>query len=178
MVSRTADRGGKVLIPAFSLGRTQVVAHYLGRWMGEGVLPELPVYVDSPLAAQIADVHEMHTDSLGVEPAGGVEYLGDPEEAEELSGQREPCVIVASGGMCEGGRIVRHLRRHVDDPRSAVVLVSYQAPHSVGARLPGVGSGWMQRYIAGRIVQAIISILVVSMVVFTLVRLSGVADAV
>jgi metallo-beta-lactamase family protein len=135
VVSRTADRGGKVLIPAFSLGRTQVVAHYLGRWMREGVLPELPAYVDSPLAAQIADVYEAHAGCLGVQSAGGVEYLGDPEEAEEVSRQREPCVIVASGGMCEGGRIVRHLRRHVDDPRSAVVLVSYQAPHSVGARL-------------------------------------------
>jgi metallo-beta-lactamase family protein len=64
-----------------------------------------------------------------------VEYLSSAEESRRRSTQREPCVIVASGGMCEGGRIVHHLRHHIDDPRSSIVLVSYQAPHSVGAKL-------------------------------------------
>jgi metallo-beta-lactamase family protein len=138
VVRRTAERGGKVLIPAFSLGRTQVVVHYLRKWMEERVLPCLPVYVDSPLAAQVAQVYRRHAGCLGA-PLGdespGVEYLTSAHEALERSTGPEPCVVVASGGMCEGGRIVPHLRRHVDDPRSSVVLVSYQAPHSVGARL-------------------------------------------
>ena len=65
----------------------------------------------------------------------GVHYVRSPEKSKELCTRREPCIIVASGGMCEAGRVVPHLRHHLDDPRCAVVLVSYQAPHSVGARL-------------------------------------------
>ena len=64
-----------------------------------------------------------------------VGYLRTPDESKEVSTRRGPAVIVASGGMCEGGRIAQHLRLHIDDPRCAVVLVSYQAPHSVGAKL-------------------------------------------
>jgi metallo-beta-lactamase family protein len=93
--------------------------------------------VDSPLAAQVARVYERYPGHLVPEPPGGppVEYLSSHDEAHERSVQRDPCVIVASGGMCEGGRIVHHLRLHIDDPRSSLALVSYQAPHSVGARL-------------------------------------------
>jgi metallo-beta-lactamase family protein len=136
VVRRTVARGGKVLIPAFSLGRTQIVVHYLRRWMAEGVLPRLPVYVDSPLAEEIDLVHEEYASHLlpdAVEVP--VEFLQSPDEAWHVTAQRDPCVIVASGGMCEGGRIVQHLRQHIDDPRSSVVLVSYQAPSSLGAQL-------------------------------------------
>jgi metallo-beta-lactamase family protein len=149
VVQRTAARGGKVLIPAFSLGRTQVVVHYLRRWMRQGVLPRLPLYVDSPLAAEISGVYRRHESALlsslellGAAPGGGgpeegpePEYLLSPEEGKERTSRRDPCVVVASGGMCDGGRIMQHLRHHVDDPRSSVVLVSYQAPHTVGSRL-------------------------------------------
>lgn len=134
----TADRGGKVLIPAFSLGRTQLVVHFLRRWMHEGRLPALPLWVDSPLGARIAEVYDRHAESLRAVNGPGVasaRYFGDREEADEVSTGREPCAIVASGGMCEGGRIVQHLRHHVDDPRSTVVLVSYQAPYSLGRQL-------------------------------------------
>src|SRR5262249_43558660 len=66
---------------------------------------------------------------------GAVHYVRSAEESRELSSRRGPCVIVASGGMCEGGRIVRHLRHNIDDPRCSIVLVSYQAPHTLGRRL-------------------------------------------
>jgi metallo-beta-lactamase family protein len=136
VVRRTVARGGKVLIPAFSLGRTQIVLHYLQRWMADGVLPRLPIYVDSPLAAEISQVYDGYPDSLHAdEGEARVEFLTTPEEARARSQQRDPCVIVASGGMCEGGRIVQHLKIHIDDPRSTVVLVSYQAPQSLGAQM-------------------------------------------
>jgi metallo-beta-lactamase family protein len=138
IVTRTAARGGKVLIPAFSLGRTQVVSHYVRRWMAEGVLPRLPVYVDSPLAADVAVIHdEFPENQLGpaAEAQVPVEYLLDADESRLVTTEGGPAVIIASGGMCEGGRILNHLKHHVDDPRSAVVLVSYQAPTSVGAKL-------------------------------------------
>jgi metallo-beta-lactamase family protein len=137
VVRRTVARGGKVLIPAFSLGRTQIVLHYLRRWMADGMLPRLPVYVDSPLAEEISLIYDEYPDSVPGEMDDGarVEFVQSQEEARMRSTQEEPCVIVASGGMCEGGRIVHHLRHHVDDPRSSVVLVSYQAPQSLGAMM-------------------------------------------
>ncbi len=136
IVSATIERGGKVLIPAFSLGRTQLVLHYLRTWMAQGVVPTLPLYVDSPLAQLIDTVYEKHRHL--VQPTRSeisCRWLETEEEAWECTSQRAPCIIVASGGMCEGGRIVRHLTEHIDDPRSTIVLVSYQAPDSVGAQM-------------------------------------------
>ncbi len=136
VVRRTVARGGKVLIPAFSLGRTQIVAHYLRRWMADGVLPRLPIYIDSPLAAEIDLVYEEYARFLDADAEEvPVEFVASQEEAWLLTTQPDPCIIVASGGMCEGGRIVQHLRHHVDDPRASLVLVSYQAPGTLGSQL-------------------------------------------
>src|SRR5262249_7194344 len=136
IVRRTVDRGGKVLIPAFSLGRTQIVLHYLRKWMAEGVLPRLPLYVDSPLAAEIAMVYEEYANLLRPEAQEAeAEFLLTQEESWYHTTHRDPSIIVASGGMCEGGRIMQHLKHHIDDPRSTLVLVSYQAPQSLGAQM-------------------------------------------
>jgi metallo-beta-lactamase family protein len=138
VVRRTAERGGRVLIPAFSLGRTQVVLHYLQRWMRDGVLPRLPLYVDSPLAIEVAAVYEKYRDLLAIDGAAEgppVHHVAGHDDHRELARQTGPCVVIASGGMCEGGRILSHLKHHLDDPRDSVLLVSYQAPHSVGAQL-------------------------------------------
>src|SRR5262245_50545063 len=136
VVRRTVARGGKVLIPAFSLGRTQIVVHYLRRWMADGVLPRLPICVDSPLAAEIDLVHSEYARFLDPDAEEvPVEFLLSADDAWFWTTQPDPCVIVASGGMCEGGRIVQHLKHHIDDPRSSLVLVSYQAPGSLGAQL-------------------------------------------
>src|SRR5262249_32710858 len=105
-----------------------------------------PIFVDSPLAADVADVYRRHSEGLGdVEDAdqdeldfvdgGRVHYLREAAESRELSRRREPYVVVASGGMCEGGRIVHHLKEHIDVPRCSVVLVSYQAPGTPGRQL-------------------------------------------
>jgi metallo-beta-lactamase family protein len=138
VVRGVLERGGKVLVPAFSLGRTQLVLHFLQRWMRDGILPRLPIYVDSPLAADIAAVYQRYNDAFDHLPAAGlppVHYCRSQEEAREVSRLPQPCVLVASGGMCEGGRILSHLRLHLDDPRCAIVLVSYQSPQSLGAQL-------------------------------------------
>jgi metallo-beta-lactamase family protein len=143
VVKRTLKRGGKVLIPAFSLGRAQVVVYYLQEWMDGGHMPHAPIYVDSALAASIADVYRAYPNRLapgtlhrlGEAPQGQVQYVRSLAESKELSRSPEPCILVASGGMCEAGRIIRHLERHIDDPRCSIVLVSYQAPQSLGHRL-------------------------------------------
>lgn len=138
VVRRTIERGGKILIPAFSLGRTQLVVYYLQHWMQEGIVPTLPIYVDSPLACQIAGVYRRYAGSFESAPFlenPPVHYLTSNEESAEVSMASGSFILVASGGMCEGGKVLQHLRHHVDDPRSTVVLVSYQAPYSLGQRL-------------------------------------------
>jgi metallo-beta-lactamase family protein len=138
VVRGVLERGGKVLIPAFSLGRTQLVLHFLQRWIRDGILPRLPIYVDSPLGAEIGAVYQRYGDAFEHLPIAGlppVHYCRSPEAAREVSMLQEPCILVASGGMCDGGRIMQHLRVHLDDPRCAIVLVSYQAPNSLGAQL-------------------------------------------
>src|SRR5581483_8048475 len=136
-----------VLVPTFSLGRAQLLTHYLQELMRDGRLPPLPVFVDSPLAADVADVYRSHLDALRPAAARQLQeacnflegpqlrYLRSVEESKQLNTMREPCVIVASGGMCEGGRILHHLKQRVDDPRCTVILVSYQTPGSLGSRL-------------------------------------------
>jgi metallo-beta-lactamase family protein len=138
IVRRTIERDGKVLIPAFSLGRTQALVHYLQQGMRAGRMPRVPVFVDSPLSAEVAEVYRQHSECLREkmdEEGSSTSYLRSTEESKELSKRREPCVIVAPGGMCQGGRIVRHLKENLDDPRCTVVLVSYQAPGTLGRRL-------------------------------------------
>lgn len=140
VVRRTIGRGGKVLIPAFSLGRTQVVLFALQEAMRAGRLPSVPVYVDSPLAADIVEVYRrhppaLHPDALSCLDGGTVHYLRTPDESRAASESGEPAILIAPSGMCEGGRILHHLKRHIDDPRCTVVLVNYQAPHTPGARL-------------------------------------------
>jgi len=99
-------------------------------------MPRMPIYIDSPLAGKIADVYRSYSDFLTPEvDEVSCEWLESDDDAWYRSTQREPSIIVASGGMCEGGRIMQHLRLHVDDPRSTIVLVSYQAPDSLGAQL-------------------------------------------
>jgi metallo-beta-lactamase family protein len=143
IVTRTIDRGGRVLIPAFSLGRTQLVLYALQAAMRRGEIPQVDVFVDSPLAAKITDVYRRHPDLL---PAyvtdteaflGGrhVHYVQSRDESLALAERTEPYVVVAASGMCDAGRIVGHLKRSVDDPRASVILVSYQAPQTVGHRL-------------------------------------------
>lgn len=147
IVQRTLQRGGKVLIPAFSLGRAQSVVHFLQKWISEGLIPPVPTYVDSPLVADIVEVHRHHPellveDSATVlapedesDPAARVKYLRTWHQSRALTESREPCVIVASGGMLDAGRALYHLQQYIDDPRCSIVLVSYQAPQSLGHRL-------------------------------------------
>ena len=140
-VEKTLQRGGKVLIPAFSLGRAQIVVHYLREAMRDGRLPKAPLYVDSPLATQIAHVYRRHPGCLASGVADtmndheSIHYVSDFQESRDLSTRKGPCVLVASGGMCEAGRILHHLEKNIDDPRNSVILVSYQAPGSLGRKL-------------------------------------------
>lgn len=148
VIRQTLARGGKVLFPAFSLGRTQLLAHFLLVLAADDRIPICPVLVDSPLAAQITAIYRQRFTELGLQVrsfyghdpcrflvAPHLRFVTDPQESRELSLSSTPGIIIASSGMGEGGRIVQHLWHGVDDPRNTVVLVSFQAPGTLGDRL-------------------------------------------
>lgn len=147
VINRTFERDGKVLIPAFSLGRCQLILHYLHQGIIKGRIPARPVYVDSPLAADVVDVYRKHPECLTAEAAHQLEeresFLGsehieftrDFEASLAVSRRPGSCVIIAASGMCDAGRIQHHLKNHIDDPRCSLILVSFQAPGTVGRRL-------------------------------------------
>ncbi|HMP03593.1 MAG TPA: MBL fold metallo-hydrolase [Gemmatales bacterium] len=152
LVRQTLEREGKVYIPAFSLGRTQLMAWLLLDMMRSGSIPTCPLLIDSPLAARITTIYRQHFHELGaaVRAACGDEsrrflsaphlrFVADVEESRELNAWPGPGILVASSGMGDGGRIVHHLYHGIEDPRNTVILVSFQAPGTLGARLLEAG---------------------------------------
>jgi metallo-beta-lactamase family protein len=147
IVRRTVQRGGTLLIPAFSLGRTQTVVYYLHQLIQAGQLVDLPIFVDSPLSADATEVFRLHPECFDEETArlleddpdlfGGrrIHYVRSVEESKRLNSLRDPCVIIAASGMCESGRILHHLKHRIEDERNTLLLVGFQAPHTLGRRL-------------------------------------------
>lgn len=146
VISRTAAKGGSVVIPAFAVDRTEVVLMTLRRLTDEGLIPRLPVYADSPMALAVLDVYrkaivdgspEIRED-ITEDPFGDV---GDLHEVPTSEGSRKlndldyPSIIVSASGMATGGRVLHHLANRLPDPRNAVVLVGFQAPGTRGQLL-------------------------------------------
>ncbi len=148
IVSRTVARGGKVIIPAFAVGRTQELVFDLNELVFQGVIRHVPVYVDSPLAVNASDVFRRHTECFDEEtnafmrqshhPAlefQGLTYIRSVDESKALNGRRDPMIIIAASGMAETGRILHHLKNNIEDPRNTVLIVGWQAPDTLGRRL-------------------------------------------
>lgn len=147
VVRRTAARGGKVFIPAFSLGRTQTVLYFFHQLRVAGEMPDIPVYVDSPLAAESTEVFRLHPECFDDETLavlhadpnlfGGraVRYVRDAQESRKLNGKEGPLVIIAASGMCEAGRIRHHLKHGLEDERNTILIVGFQAPETLGRAL-------------------------------------------
>ena len=133
-IRRAVREGGKVLIPAFSLGRTQMVVHFLQTWMREGIVPPLDIHVDSPLGHRFAKVYDRSPEGFSVPLRifDDIDWLETRDGAMDASLSPGSRIIIASGGMLEGGRILQHLKHHVDDPRCTLLLVSFQAPGTLG----------------------------------------------
>ncbi|MCW5876208.1 MAG: MBL fold metallo-hydrolase [Anaerolineales bacterium] len=149
VVSDTLGRGGKVLIPAFAVGRTQELVFNLNRMMTNGDIPRVPVYVDSPLAVNVSDIFREHLECFDEETAEFIQsgsnrealgfdmltYVRSVEESKALNERKDPMVIISASGMMEAGRILHHLEHNVDDEKSVVLIVSWMAPHTLGRRL-------------------------------------------
>ena len=146
VVRDTAARGGRVLIPAFAVGRTQEIVYDLHALARAGAMPPIPIYIDSPLAIDTTSVFEMHPDLFDhgedlVQKVHDlfrfdlVHYTRDVEESKALAGMRGPMVIIAASGMAENGRILHHLSQGASNPRNTVLIVGFQAEHTLGRRI-------------------------------------------
>jgi metallo-beta-lactamase family protein len=149
IVRETVDRRGKVIIPAFAVGRAQEIIYNLYQLMQNGDVPRIPIYLDSPLAVNISKVfgkhHELYDSEAGKLLAMDddnnlftfpeVHYVGSVDESKALNDMREPMIIISASGMAETGRILHHLRNNIEDPRNTILIVSWQAPNTLGRRL-------------------------------------------
>lgn len=149
VVSRTAERGGKVIIPAFAVGRTQALVYYLHQMIDRHEIPKLPVFVDSPLAINVTEIFRKHPECFDAEttafmqadPQGTalgfdmLSYTRSVEESKAINFVDGPAVIISASGMAEVGRILHHLRNNIGDPRNTVLITSWMAPYTLGRRL-------------------------------------------
>lgn len=148
-VQQTIQRGGKVIIPAFAVGRTQELIYSLHRMVDQGEIPHIPIYIDSPLAVNISQVFLAHPECFDEETLeflrtdrhrsilgeGLITYITSVEQSKGLNDDPRPMVIISASGMAETGRILHHLKNNLEDPRNTVLIVSWQAPDTLGRRL-------------------------------------------
>lgn len=147
VVRTTSARGGKVIIPAFAVGRTQDIVYILDQLEGEGKLPPVPVYVDSPLAVNVTGVYQVHPECYDRalreymlrDPNpfgfGRLTYVREAEDSKKLNASSLPMVIISASGMCEAGRILHHLHHGVENPKNTILIVGYCADHTLGKRI-------------------------------------------
>jgi metallo-beta-lactamase family protein len=146
VIRETAARGGRIMIPAFAVGRTQELLYSLHSLLREGAIPPLPVYVDSPLAIDTTTVFEMHPETFDqsedmVKKVRELfdfpllKFTRDVEESKAINFAKGPMIIIAASGMVEAGRILHHLAHGASDPRNTILIVGFQAEHTLGRRI-------------------------------------------
>lgn len=149
IVNQTYRRGGKLLVPAFAVGRTQEIVYALHQLSDAHKVPKLPIYVDSPLAINVTEVYRLHPDCYDEEtrrfmaseerhdPFGfhRLTYVRDAADSKALNFLRDSVMIIAASGMCEGGRILHHLKNNISDPLTTVLFVGFQAENTLGRRI-------------------------------------------
>lgn len=147
VVNTCMNKGGKVLIPAFSVGRTQEIVFALNNFFNAGKLPKIDIFVDSPLAVNATEIFRVHPECYNPEflrimktdpdPFGfnNLFYIKRVEDSKRLNDHKKPCVIISASGMMEAGRIKHHLANNISDPDNTVLVVGYCAPSTLGARI-------------------------------------------
>lgn len=147
-VKETVSKNGKIIVPAFALGRLQTLVYSMHQLIDEGKVPRLPIYVDSPLGAELTDVfisypdlydeetRQLFTDK-GDEPFGfrDLTYIKSVEESKELNNISGPAMIISSSGMMEAGRVIHHLRHTITDPNNTILIVGYMAEGTLGRQI-------------------------------------------
>jgi len=147
-INEVINDGGKVIIPAFAVGRTQTIVYMLHKLFNENRIPEVPIYVDSPLAVAATDIFRSHPECLdretyriflqsGDDPFGfgRLKYIKKTEESKELNEKPGPMIIISASGMAEGGRILHHLANNIGNPKNLILFVGYVAEHTLARRI-------------------------------------------
>ena len=146
-IARAVERGGKIVMPAFSVGRTQNIVFTLHKLRDQGRLPDIPVFVDSPLAVNATEIYRRHPETFDAEIAAHLgrghdpfgfsrlSYVRDVEESKKINDLPGPCLVIAASGMCEAGRVLHHLANTIEDERNMVMIIGYQAEGTLGKRL-------------------------------------------
>jgi len=168
VINRTAARKGKVLVPSFSLERTQEFVYALHRLTLRQAIPPIPLYVDSPLSVRITEIFKLHPECFDEETRAFMRANGDPfgfenltyisnvEDSKALNDREGPMVIIAASGMCEAGRILHHLRNGIENPRNTILIIGFQAKNTLGRkiveRLPSVRIFGVERSLEAEVV--------------------------
>lgn len=141
------ERRGKLIIPSFAIGRTQEIVFVLNNFYNRGLLPRIPVYVDSPLAVNATDIFRMHLELMNEQvqqvldsdpdPFGfsTLHYVKSVEDSKKINSSKQPCIIISASGMAEAGRVKHHLANNIENPNNGVLFVGYCAPSTLGARI-------------------------------------------
>jgi metallo-beta-lactamase family protein len=149
VIQKTIQRKGRVIIPSFAVGRTQELVFQLHQMIEEGVISEVPVYVDSPLAIRATEIFREHPECFDDETRRFIandkhqaalgfdrlQYTLSVEESKAINFADPPYIVISASGMAETGRILHHLKNHIEDSRNTILIVSWQAPHTLGRRL-------------------------------------------
>jgi metallo-beta-lactamase family protein len=148
VVKRTIKRGGKLIIPAFAVGRTQELVYALHQFIEDGDMPSVPIYVDSPLAVEASRVYQRSSSYFDQETQEFIKeegeqplvyeeltYISSVEASKALNDRDDPMIIISASGMAEVGRIVHHIKNNIENPRNTIAIVSWQAPGTLGRRL-------------------------------------------
>lgn len=147
VVNRAVEKNGKIIIPAFSVERTQEIVYHLHQLAIDKKIPEIPVFVDSPLSVNATEVFRLHPECYDQETLymmkldgdpfsfGKLKYVKNVEESKQLNKIKIPCIIISASGMCEAGRILHHLRNSVDNPNNTICIVGFMAEHTLGRRI-------------------------------------------
>ncbi len=147
IVNRTAGRGGKLIVPAFAVGRTQQLVLVLHELMDAQRIPAIPIFVDSPLAVNVTEAFRKHIEHFdeetkryltnGEDPFGfkRLRYVREVSESKALNDLRGPYMIISASGMCEAGRILHHLRNNIGDPRNTILITGFQAENTLGRKI-------------------------------------------
>ncbi len=147
VVNRVYGRGGRIVIPAFAVERSQEIVYTLNRLRQNSRIPDVQIYVDSPLASRVTEVYRNYPQYYDEEAVAmlnghkflfdfpGLHYVESVEESKALNQSHEPCIIISASGMCEAGRVLHHLKHSVGNPKNLVLIVSFQAENTLGRRI-------------------------------------------
>ena len=148
VVKEVFDRRGKIIIPSFAVGRTQLLVYVLHKLFDQNRIPEIPIYVDSPLAVKATKVFEEHPECYdretnriflesGEDPFGfkRLKYITTVDQSKELNEIKDPMIIISASGMAEGGRILHHLANNIGNPKNLILFVGYAAQHTLARKI-------------------------------------------